>query len=300
MIMGSTVVRNNEITGAIPELLTSLKHVFNYDKKRYKILRNDILKAQYWKIEPEITNLFQKTKVDADGIRDIRLPHHSLIIEYTMPEDEPESLTGEQIRCTRRMIKVDQIIDFGEEHIVVVAFYYQDDPGMWLAVPFVGIPVRLIDDLDSWFTSFKNQNAWGVDYQKLTMATNYNNMNPADSATIVSELIEEIHFVLAFMQIVACSNVQTEVLSTHVTGEPIVSTRKSAPYHKTYRRFVLSPQQKQYNKYTGDYEGASKACHWRKGHIRKQPTKAGIVAKWINPTFVGAGTANPTPVLVQA
>jgi hypothetical protein len=300
MMKGSIVVRNNEITGSIPELLTSLKQTFKGHKKKYQLLRNEILKAQYWRVEPDITNLFQKTKVDADGIRSIRLPHPSLLIEYEMPEDGPEPLTGDQVRCGRRMIKVDQMVDFGEEHITIVAFYYQDDPGIWMAVPFVGIPTRLIDDLDSWFTSAEGRSAWGVDYRKLAMATNYKEMDPAASATIVSELIEEIHFVLAFMQIVACSNVQTEVLSTHITGEPIVSTRRNAPYHKTYRRFVLSPQQKQYNKYTGEYEGTSKAPHWRKGHIRRQPTNAGIVRKWINPTFVGAGTANPTPVLVQA
>ncbi len=293
-------MRHSDITGSVPELLTSLKQTFKGHKKKYQLLRNEVLKAQYWQISPEITNLFQKTKVDADGIRNVRLPHKSLLIEYQMPEDGPEPLRDTQDPCMRRMIKVDQIMDFGEEHITVVAFYFNDATSTWMAVPFVGIPTRLIDDLDSWFTSAEGRTTWGVDYRKLELAVNYKEMDLQTSYTIVSELVEEIHFVLAFMQIVACSNVQTEVLSTHITGEPIVSKRKSAPYHKTYRRFVLSPQQKQYNKYTGDYEGTSKAPHWRKGHIRRQPTKAGIVRKWINPTFVGAGTAAPTPVIVQA
>ena len=269
-------------------------------KYLYKKLRSEILEAQYWHIDPEITGLFKRTKIDAGGIKNVRLPHKRVAVEYSMAEDNID-IGANQEACHKRILLLDDI-PLGPYHtpsLSVSLIYFRKSSKKWLPVPSIGIPWSLIDDVNSWFNEMPGKNLeWKVDYAQLFVSQNFNVMKDANQ--VMLELVEEIQFSLAFMQIAACSNVQTEILSTDVTGEPIRRPKKLIPYHKQYHKFLLSPQQKQYNKYTGDYEGTSKTAHWRKGHIRRQPTRAGTVLKWINPTFVGVGIANPLPVLVQA
>ena len=258
----------------------------------------DIPQAQIWHLPENVTDLLLHTTPDATAMEKVRLPHLVTLMEYNL---SPEfNTTGEgQFSCRNRAALLRQTDDY----ISVIFIFHTGESNTWVPIPSIHIPFTCIDNIDTWFTADKEGVLIIPEF--LQFDEMYSRMPKKNYDTIVKEALIDIRCVLSFMQITACSNATSTYIPVSPKIRRIAKLRgKYSPLG--YREFDLGNKIKVQNgphNKTKDMDGidySMRTTHWRKGHIRMQPTKKGIIKIWIQPVIVGSGIPSPKPIMVKA
>ena len=274
-------------------IVTDIKKQFPKNHPVIKTILHDIPLAQVWHLPENATDLLLHTKPDAAAMEKVRLPHLVTLMEYNL---SPEFNTmGEgQYPCRNRAALLRQTDDY----ISVTFIFHTSERNTWLAIPPICIPFTAIDDISQWLI-FDDVKGLGIVTNFLQFDKAYDDMSKKDANLIIQEAHLDIRCVLSFLQITACSN----ITSTYIPVSPKV--RKNAKLRGKYsplgyREFNLGNK---IQVHTGTHNKTTdiiRAVHWRKGHIRMQPTNKGVIRIWIQPVIVGSGTPPSTPIIVKA
>ena len=260
-----------------------------------------------WSLSQNAFPLIWHTFPNNDGLQDLRLPYPRMLIEYYFDYDAldmplPE---GDLSEARRRIITLNELLQKNHpEKITEDGFILQSivDVGKqteWSLTPAaLFVSYKSLNEIESWFrrdngnicvdarddnTFFPSSNLFEIPH-----FTNFFQKN-------CEELSDELRVALGFLQIINCKNAPIEVVPP---SEKL--NKKRAKQGKiltpTYRTLKVSGHVTTGR--TGTGSSGPKKTHWRRGHIRNQPTAKGIIKKWIKPMIIGAGKAdNPEIVL---
>ena len=250
-------------------------------------------KAQIWHLPIEATDLLLNTMPDKVSINNVKLPHPSVLLEYQM-DLSAMKLSKDHIPCIHRAAFLN---DVGDD-LNIIFFFKVNEKGInaWAPIPPISIAYKDIYDLDSWFLCPKKGYLY-LDIGKVKFHTSYNQMRDDTVNIVMQENLIDIHCVLSFIQIAACSNAAS--ITIPVSSKILKTAARRNKYSpRFYKEFNLKGKiQSKTAAYTINRSNPV-TPHWRKGHIRMQPTKKGPIRIWIHPTIVGTGTPAVKPVEV--
>jgi hypothetical protein len=290
MIKENTVVSKGRIS-----YTQSILHDF---KKKYRGALDNRIKtyqkifrtAQFWYADEDVVSLFINTAISAEAMREVRLPHKAVVLEYTVP-DIGVTTDGQEDAPHRTVI-------MQEEHdgISMAFICYNPAEKVWVPMPTVNLPYKYIDDMDSWYET-RGESEVGIHFKVFKFDTMYERMPEDQMEIILTESITDIQAVLAYLQLLNCANMDIQHVATDFKITRAARRRgKYAP--PSFRHFNISDNLRaSYHSATNE-DGSPRKVHWRRGHIRMQPTNKGIIKKWIHPTIVGTGTPEHQPVIM--
>ena len=290
MVKETTVVNKKRVTytqGIMTDLKKGLPNLHPWIESLVGVIPH----AQIWHLPETVTDLLLHTTPNAIAMEKVRLPHKLTMLEYNLSL-EFGKLEKDQFSCYNRaalLIETDKDI--------VANFVFKDpEANIWLPIPPIAIPLTAIDNITPWWRP-ANKGVY-VETKFLRFSQLYEDMPKDASAKIIREVVTDIWCVLSFMQISACSNATS--INIPVSSKIIKAANRRGKYSPTnYREFSLGNEiqvrRNTYNKNTN----MPRETHWRKGHIRWQPTNKGIIRKWIHPTIVGAGVPVSKPIMVK-
>jgi len=113
---------------------------------------------------------------------------------------------------------------------------------------------------------------------------------------LMRDMADEINVSFGLLGILSCGNAPVrEILPpAQLNKKRVKNGKHPLPTYRTLHISDHSGRAKNSDSHGGH---ASPKTHWRRGHIRNQPTAKGYIKKWIRPTIVGSGVA-PKPEVV--
>jgi hypothetical protein len=268
-----------------------------------------------WSLSRDAFPLIWHTFPNNDGLEDIRLPYPRMLIEYYFDYDEldipPPEETEDISPANRRIISLQEILqeNHPDKEIVSDGFLLKSVTETvpnekhpikeWQLAPVaLFISYKSLNNIESWFT--QNNGMVCLDLRdQLTFFPSSDLYSlphfTEHFETNMEELSDELRVALGFLQIINCKNAPIEVVppSEKLNKKRAKQGRVLTP---TYRTLKVSGHVTTGR--TGTGSSGPKKTHWRRGHIRNQPTAKGIIKKWIKPMIIGAGKAdNPEIVL---
>lgn len=185
-----------------------------------------------------------------------------------------------------------------------------DGPMPWMLNPVaLVLPYHALHHLDTWFGKGTKEEAGDLRMDVDLFATEISPSKPTATCALpsalhqwehmvasgmarqgVRDLIEEVHIALGLLAMLRCDNVPSKVIQ----ASPLKQRRRKQQ-KKTripdYR--VLHISDHTLRGYAGGKgTHGEKAPHWRRGHIRMQPTAMGAVRRWIAPQIIRADKLN--------
>ena len=273
-----------------------IKDISKYPKHAPIIgeLQDIIKQSQVWYLPVNVTELLLRTAPNSEAMRKVRLPYKKVLLEYTFPQNYGKLKEGQYV-CTKRAVSLIET----DTNLEMRFIFYSHENNTWIPVPAVTLPLSEIDnDIE------KHIHLTGINHDIkfnlhiLKMHPIFKDISTDASYVILEELVIDIWCVLAFMQITACSNMTTVMVPVAIQVRRAARRRnKYSP--SSYKEFKLNSIQLCGTSSTAPTTHASPVTHWRKGHIRMQPSKKGINRIWIQPTIVGAGTPPYTTTIMK-
>ena len=271
------------------------------------ILNNNV----NWSLSQDAFPLIWHTFPNNDGLEGLRLPYPKMLIEYyfdygALDIPLPEISTG-ICAAKRRIISLHEVLKENHpEEIPADGFILKSiievltpKASEWQLAPAAFfVSYESLNKIESWFMRDS-----GNVYLEPTL---HNGFFPSSDLydlphfrngfnTQCEELSDELRIALGFLQIINCKNAPIEVVppSEKLNKKRAKQGRVLTP---TYRTLKVSGHVTTGRTSTGS--SGPKKTHWRRGHIRNQPTAKGIIKKWIKPMIIGAGKADKPEIVL--
>ena len=272
------------------------------------ILKNNV----NWSLSQNAFPLIWHTFPNNDGLEGIRLPYPRMLIEYYFDYealDIPLPETSKVIcAAKRRIITLHEALkeDPQKGYIPADGFFLKSiievltpTAKEWQLAPAAFfVSYESLNKIESWFRRDS-----GNVYLEPTLNNAF--LPSSDLYDLphfrngfksqCEELSDELRIALGFLQIINCKNAPIEVVppSEKLNKKRAKQGRELTP---TYRTLKVSGHVTTGRTGTGSF--GSKKTHWRRGHIRNQPTAKGPIKKWIKPMIIGAGTADKPEIVL--
>lgn len=164
---------------------------------------------------------------------------------------------------------------------------------------------EMLENMDNWYKVDKETNSLslamgGPGEPKVTASLpmfeeTVNNLPDHEAEHLVKDMADEMRMAFGMLGILSCDNAPIEKIAppAKLNKKRVKSGKSPIP---TYRTLHVTDHTR---RGTGGATGthASPRAHWRRGHIRNQPTAKGVIRKWIKPTIIGGADA-PKPEVV--
>lgn len=267
--------------------------------------------AQRWHIGPAALPLVWNTDLSPELVSNIRLPFSRMSIEYNFDYARlgyDVDVRPGRFAARKRII----VLEESSEGIELFSVYYVDekfaalDPdasvGWTVSLGKLTIPWEAMKDPSVWILEKEQKYVFSnsatstarpyVSPSLPSYAAQVRRMSQKQIDMLLrvatTELFDEVRVFLGLMCILSCDNAPVERIAP-----PAKLNKKRARHGKAalpeYRTLHITDHTTREKRgVVGTH--ASPVTHWRRGHIRNQPTAKGIVQKWIKPTIVGTGT----------
>jgi hypothetical protein len=256
--------------------------------------KNAVKDGQFWFADQDTTEVLVQTGVDADALNGVRLPQKTTVIEYFRSSDD----SPQNVLISKKVVLM---VDTGYSILFRPAIF-AEKVKKWFPYPAMNISYEAIDNLDNWvLRKGTGYDSWVVKYNPLWVDQSTMSIEDVETReSLITGSMEEIKICLSFLQIISCSNVETECTPTD--SKIIKSAKRRGRFSPhEFRTIKISDNlRRSHHESKANPEAAQKRVHWRRGHIRMQPTNNGIIRKWIQPTIVGIGNPKNTPVILKA
>lgn len=255
-----------------------------------------------WYLTPLVIELIERTEITNESLHEIFPPYDRMALEFDM---RVETKTDRKDIALSICACVDSLndIEYGEYFGVVI--FIKTRGSRWSRLPYeFTIPHSSLAYADNWLSSpdgdlFMFATSPQQDRPYVSVFDDVTDFHNMDNELRMSFLIVGEKCLLALlglMTILRCDNAPTEVIPA-----PKFLNRKRAkkkkPLIPEYRTLhVTDHTARNSHPATGTY--ASPRTHWRRGHIRNQPTAKGIVRRWIKPTIIGGGIPSIPEIVV--
>lgn len=299
--------------GEVKGFLTPDAQILCKDTIRiHKAIASDLSYATHWTISAAAFPLVWKTNLSGVKMDGFHLPYPAMALEYTFDFNVINHMkvpVNSLINPARQRVIL--LEEWTNEKGFVLSSVYKSDPNAriqisplhptnhdWDLCPFaLRIPYIVFDDLGKYFDEHEDgmDILFGnsCDYPQVIMTSPafrdlIDNLDDKQQIDIIGELSEEVKVALGLLVILSCGNAPVEKIAA-----PDKLNRKRARHGKAplpiYRTLHISDHTTR-KRVPGTGGHASPITHWRRGHIRMQPTAKGIIRKWIRPAIIGAGT----------
>jgi len=265
-----------------------------------------------WTVTPAAFPLVWKTDIDSLEFEKQRLPFPNMCIEYDFDYafvgKNPLNSTDPAIS---RIVMLTEVTD--QLFALISAYRPQEKHTMgdviisWSVAPVaIVFDYSLFDDMSKWMSTdgeFLNMAFNKADGSSPLLAPAlpmfeevFDKFTQDELRALVTDLADEIRIAFGLLGILSCKNAPIEKIAppAKLNKKRVKSGKAEIPMYRTLHISDHTTRQK-----SGQSDGthASPRAHWRRGHIRNQPTAKGYVRKWIKPTIVGSGPA-PKPEVV--
>jgi len=292
--------------------------------KRAKSLRDSmgaftsaLEEAVCWEIGAAAFPLVWHTHFESDGLLEgVRLPFPTMAIEYRFDSevlgfgDTPDA----RDEAPDRVIMLTETFDERGFHIrscYRATEVIDDGIVEWVVGPIkMGIRYSDLECISQWYQPQKEGQGYVIHYSQdeedtgpilsasLPMYDLYFETSEDAIENIkefVNDCADEMRVALGLLGILNCDNAPVEKIPApaKLNKKRVSRGRVAIP---AYRTLHISDHTTRGNK-SGVCGTGTKRAHWRRGHIRNQPTARGYVKKWIKPTIVGGSTA-PKPDVI--
>lgn len=265
-----------------------------------------------WTISKTAFPLVWNTDITSLDFENQRLPFPTMCIEYDF-DYEHVGVSKERLKTIadpayKRIIILTEI---SETQFALISCYqpaYKPDIDIdWSISPVtIVFEYKQFDHMEKWLNVNNEQlrmafNTLDGDSPMITCSApmfqeTFDKFTDEELQGIMTDLADEIRMSFGLLGILSCNNAPVkEILPPAKLNKKRVS-RGKAPL-PTYRTLHVSDHTVRGGKTSSDGTHASPKTHWRRGHIRNQPTAKGYIRKWIKPTIVGSGVA-PKPEVV--
>ena len=262
-----------------------------------------------WSLSKDAFPLIWHTFPNNDGLQGLRLPYPKILIEYYFDYDAldivPATTNPQHDLARRRIISLREVLqeDYPEKihasGFILHSIVEVEQKRNWMLSPVsLFISYESLNEIESWFRQDNGNVCFKHRPDNAFIPSSLLHEIPAFKKNFeinCEELSDELRVALGFLQIINCKNAPIEVVppSEKLNKKRAKQGRVLTP---TYRTLKVSGHVTTGR--TGTGSSGPKKTHWRRGHIRNQPTAKGIIKKWIKPMIIGAGKAdNPEIVL---
>jgi len=276
------------------------------------IIKQELLESSFWHVDKNTTDLICKTDMDSDVLFGCRLPFPSMAIEW-----EQDFTTGDM----RNEKKIIYVVD--AEHIRqpiytnfnkagrgleffrsnTEGFYFQiitkpDISKLWIHWPVAFfVPYKYFENIGKYIDTATHEmtlhlggRRW-VDSGAINLIERvYPYVYPFFDSfkdkleKYTFDIVADFNDFVKFIAALSCSAVETEEVDPNKNLSRLKRSRLKYSLNK-YRTIVIDAPSRRSTSETDGSE-ADISPHWRRGHIRRQPTKEGIKNVWIRPTIV--------------
>ena len=278
-------------------------------------LSNGLKEGVCWSINQDALPMVWHTDISNDSLEGIKLPYPTMVVEYDF-DYEALGLTfnggkqnlafnqqNEYVEGRQRVLQLTEMTTTnGEEGFLVEIICRTDtealnfnlfDPSEWgLGACSVFVPYERLGQVDQWFRRIGKQGFeinWGKGgiYGLPASSMIEAQMKPDDWEKARNEMGDDLRVLLGFLQVIACDNAPIEEIPPSAKLNK-KRAKRGKPSIPTYRTLRDSARRRSGKRSGVTVVGGTKRSHWRRGHIRNQPTAKGYIKKWIRPCIVGA------------
>jgi len=261
-----------------------------------------------WCINDHARDLIMNTTIPDELLPDLQLPFPKMLVEYQAYIDQ-DLIAQDPMRVAspQRILVID---DDGAGGLDVQPLWH--DGRKWCAYGFKSRVSRdAIQTASEWCTRHKNyEYEFDIRHPNLPRlvdvvpgygeaALHYAQQSGRAEALaeVACEILCEVSIVLGLMAVLACDNCPVErVVPSRFKQERRKSQRRRPlPEYRILKLGTLPTTTEGMGQ-----SGGKKRPHWRRGHIRNQPTSRGVVRRWIKPVLINAGAGDHVsrPVVV--
>jgi hypothetical protein len=328
-----TQIKNYNTYPSAKEIVGSLEKAFNKkapanlgteDKKvtpedymellheHFHIVVNMLTEKVNWSLNKDAFPLLWHTFPTNDGLKSLRLPYPEIIVEYNFDYESVDCSPPETTETTgearkRIIILTEVIANLYENGPTVDGFYLlsilkadnNTEEKEWCLSPAgCFISYESLNTVEDWFVK-EGTGSVPVDHlmnrffvsSGIFEMPKYFELFPQ----FCEELSDEIRVALSFLQIINCKNapIKTILPSEKINKKRAKQGKELVPVYRTLKVTGHTSTGITRNGSTG-----LKKTHWRRGHIRNQPTAKGIIKKWIKPMIIGAGKADKPEIVL--
>ncbi|PNV83386.1 MAG: hypothetical protein C0610_17150, partial [Desulfobacteraceae bacterium] len=238
-----------------------------------------------------------------------RLPYPVMAIEYDFDYGElgvpQEKLDKIQELALKRIILLVEISD--TQFALMSAYHPQSNEVQlqWAVAPIsIVFTYEMLNTMEEWYFISDdlslNLGIGGPGQPSVTAALpmfedTVSDMDSETAEIIMKDMADELRVAFGMLGILSCSNAPIEKVAPPAKLNKKREKAGKAPI-PTYRTLHVTDHTSRSNGSSGGSH-SSPRTHWRRGHIRNQPTAKGVIRKWIKPTIIGGGDA-PKPEVV--
>lgn len=275
-----------------------------------ELLLDTLDKAVCFTVSQAAFPLVWQTDLATIDLENQRLPFPVMAIEYNfdyvwlqIPKAKMDKI---QDLAYKRIII---LVEISETQFALMSAYRPTLPVDGLTMEWATSPVSLVFDyahlnrMDEWYVTDGEEikiAIGGEGQPRITASLPMydeimDEMVGEQVEILMKDMADEMRMAFGMLGILSCSNAPIEKIAppAKLNKKRVKSGKAPIP---TYRTLHISDHT---SRGTGGSKGshASPKAHWRRGHIRNQPTAKGIIRKWIKPTIIGGADA-PKPEVV--
>jgi hypothetical protein len=279
-------------------------------------------------ITEQAVDFIKNTDCPDNILEGTRLPYPEIVIEWYAGDTYSDSIESHEIISSERlihMIDIDVMRDLltipkdvalPDGFIISAMFKGRDktgDLGWAINSGSIIVPYSALSDTSKWKDVKNNKlhcsvlesghNIENVAEDEITLIAScpmyhdrWDGNHPMQQEAL-RNMSEELQMALGLLSIFSCDNAPTTVkLPSKLSNQRRKKNKKSLiPSYRTLHISSHTVRSSESNPAKSERIGVR--AHWRRGHIRNQPTAKGIIRKWIKPMIVSGKTA-PKPELV--
>jgi len=267
--------------------------------------------GSHWVLSSDAFEFVWQTDIHSADFEDVKLPYQVMIVEYRfdyarLGYDTATIGEGRSQSPERFFVLIEN--EDGEGISLVSGFKLDPDIALddillpelrWVMSPVaINIKYKFIERLNEWLKPVSGGFDVDMDEKYISLIPalpifamiGFQDFPVDKRKEMLTDLFDEVRIALSLLAILSCNNAPvTEIAAPEKLNKKRMKAGKSRiPLYRTLH--ITSHESRQRH---GDGTHASPRTHWRRGHIRNQPTAKGIVRKWIRPTIINAGDVVP-------
>ena len=279
------------------------------NSKQLLLLADAVAASSHWVLTDKAFPLVWETDISkCAGLFDgYKLLFEAMAIEYSFPYGEfglPDDAPLERDTAKKRIAMLTAANDHrGREGFYVHSLFIPDHhkevfgPNCnWCVSPasvFICYEhLRKLDWIDNYSCDLCVNDTYSPElFPALRMFAHvFGEASKIQRENMASDVIDEIKMAIGFLAVLTCNNAPVRTIDP-----PAKLNKKRIKHGKApipaYRTLHVSDHRVGGSRGTGTH--GSPRTHWRRGHIRNQPTAKGIIRKWIRPMIINAGGETP-------
>ena len=274
-------------------------------------------RMNHWTLGPQVLPFVWHTAMSNDALDGARLPYPNMVLEYNYCAEAlgiTTPIREGNVEAAKRVTILIEQTRAGVDGFVMAAYAKANPPCSQHHLPSAPawipsfyalfISYKALSKIESHFEQI-NDSEWLIHYDKGGINPfpwlSFGQLAEKEPSTrrngMLEELGDDLKIVIGLLAILNCSNAPTTTIPA-----PKFLNRKRKKKGKVlipeYRTLHVSAPAATTSRVSLSSTAGPRATHWRRGHIRNQPTAKGPIRKWIKPCIIGAGTATPKEVVV--